>query len=71
MVTNADEKTLSVSAPPTPKIDHNLNPDYDHPDHANLERSLYSTASPASTRQPRRSYILLSRSRSLTIATGH
>jgi hypothetical protein len=45
VATNADAKPLSVSAPPTPEIDHNLNPDYDHSDHANLERTLFDRLS--------------------------
>jgi hypothetical protein len=74
VATNADAKPISVSAPPTPEIDHNLNPDYDHSDHANLERTLFDRLSSThKTQDTRRIYILLSRSRSrsLAIATGH
>jgi hypothetical protein len=45
VATSADAKPFSVSAPPTPEIDHNLSPDYDHSDHANLERTLFDRLS--------------------------
>jgi hypothetical protein len=45
VTTSANEKALTVSAPPTPEIDHNLKPDHGHSDHDNLERALFDRLS--------------------------
>ena len=45
VTTSANEKTPSVSAPPTPKNDNNLNTDYDNSEHNNLGRSLFDRLS--------------------------
>ena len=43
--TTANENALSESTPPTLKNDHNTNPDYNNPDHADIERSLFGRIS--------------------------
>jgi hypothetical protein len=64
VTTSANEKTIPVFAPPTPKIDNNLSPDYDNSEHSSTGRSLFDRLSSIHQIDARRICILLSNSRS-------